>query len=55
MNSKPTLENLSDEDYIIQKDLQLEELDVENKKDFHLKIGLGVVYIALLLTSLFLV
>ncbi|MBK7105504.1 MAG: hypothetical protein IPH62_09485 [Ignavibacteriae bacterium] len=55
MNTEPIIENLSDEDYVIQKDLQLAELDVENKKDFHLKIGLGVVYITLLLMSLFLV
>ncbi len=55
MNTEPIIENFSDEDYIIKKDLQITELDVENKKDFHLKIGLGVVYVLLLLTSLFLV
>ncbi|MFZ1289470.1 MAG: hypothetical protein WAR79_05250 [Melioribacteraceae bacterium] len=55
MNSDTFTEKYSKEDYVIETDLQFDELDIKNKKELQLKIGLGVVYITLLLMSLFLV
>ncbi|MBI1932265.1 MAG: hypothetical protein HYS24_06980 [Ignavibacteriales bacterium] len=54
MNSETVLENYSKEDYVAENELSINEL-VKNEKDIYLKIGLGVVYVTLLLLSLFLI
>jgi hypothetical protein len=55
MNTETYTENYLKKDYVVEADLRINEPVLDNRKDFYLKIGLGVVYVSLLLLSLFVV